>query len=82
MSPWSNRRLKTLWTAFSWKSSVVRMKRSYFTPSFSQVLMNWGVIRSTNSRGVMPSAAAAFSILTPCSSTPVRKKTSSPRSRW
>ena len=38
-------------------------------------------ISSTNSCGLLPAAAAVLSTLMPCSSTPVRKKTSLPRIR-
>jgi len=58
--------------------SVVRMKKSLLASSVRVSSWNFGAIWSTCSRGVQPRASAAWAIFVPCSSVPVRKKTSSP----
>jgi hypothetical protein len=61
--------------------SVVRMKKSFVTLSSAASSLNLTAWRSPSSRGVMPSFSAAWVTGSPCSSVPVRKKTSSPRWR-
>ena len=69
-------------TRFSCSRSVVRMKKSFDASSRSTRSRNRADTWSQNSFGESPAAAAACATLAPCSSVPVRKKTSSPRWRW
>ena len=57
------------------------MKKSLETFSRGMSSMKRGALRSTSSCGVTPSRSAASATGSPCSSVPVRKKTSSPRWR-
>ena len=57
------------------------MKKSLVTSIFGISCLNFSVLRSASSCGVIPSRSAAVSIGSPCSSVPVRKNTSSPRWR-
>jgi hypothetical protein len=50
--------------------------------SRAQTSRHFGSMASTHSCGVTPAASAARCSFRPCSSVPVRWKTSSPRSRW
>ena len=61
--------------------SVVRMKKSFVAFTVVASSLNRTALRSPSSRGVMPSFSAACVTGSPCSSVPVRKKTSSPRWR-
>ena len=61
--------------------SVVRMKKSFVAFSLAASSLKWTALMSPSSRGVMPSFSAARATGSPCSSVPVRKKTSSPRWR-
>ena len=65
-------------TNASCSGSVVRMKKSLLASTAAATSLNLGTISSTCCLGVSPRAAAACSTLVPCSSVPVRKKTSSP----
>ena len=69
------------WTTARWRASVVRMKSSLPMPSRRQVSRNAAAISSAKAWGVTPARAAAWAMLSPCSSVPVRKCTRSPRSR-
>jgi nifR3 family TIM-barrel protein len=62
-------------------ASVVRMKKSLVASSRGSRAMKCSTLRSPSSFGVMPSRSAASATGSPCSSVPVRKKTSSPRWR-
>ena len=64
-----------------WSASVVRMKRSKEMPSFSCIAWNTSELRRARSAVGMPSAAAVCAIFRPCSSVPVRNRTSKPSSR-
>jgi hypothetical protein len=68
-------------TRFSCSRSVVRMKKSFVASSRCTRSRKRAETRSQNSFGDMPAAAAAWATLAPCSSVPVKKKTSSPRWR-
>ena len=57
------------------------MKKSLVASMIGPSASNLAALRSASSCGVIPSRSAAFSIGSPCSSVPVRKKTSSPRCR-
>ncbi len=57
------------------------MKKSLPTPMVGISASNFAALRSASSCGEIPSRSAATSIGSPCSSVPVRKKTSSPRWR-
>ena len=57
------------------------MKKSLVTSIFGISARNFSALRSASSWGLIPSRSAAVSIGSPCSSVPVRKKTSSPRWR-
>ena len=61
--------------------SVVRMKKSLVALTVLASSLKRTALRSPSSRGVMPSFSAAWVTGSPCSSVPVRKKTSSPRWR-
>jgi hypothetical protein len=61
--------------------SVVRMKKSFVTLSVCARSLKRTAFLSPSSRGVMPSRSASWATGSPCSSVPVRKKTSSPRWR-
>ena len=65
-----------------WRGSVVRMKSSFEMPSRFQSATHRGAMRSVHSWGDTPSSRALRSMFTPCSSVPVRKKTSVPASRF
>src|SRR5262249_60616232 len=65
-----------------WPWSVVRMKKSFEALILAAISLKRGARRSPSSRGVVPSASACRVTGSPCSSVPVRKKTSSPRWRW
>ncbi len=69
-------------TKASCSGSVVRMKKSLLALSWRASSLKRGASWSTCCRGVRPRSAAACATLLPCSSTPVRKKTSSPFWRW
>ena len=56
------------------KKSLVRSRRS-------TISLKWTTLRSASSRGETPSRSATCATGSPCSSVPVRKKTSSPRWR-
>jgi hypothetical protein len=58
------------------------MKSSKAQASLGQVWRNGCAARSANAALVMPCSCATRSIFRPCSSVPVRKRVSSPRSRW
>ena len=64
-----------------WRGSEVRMKKSLVASMIGISSSNFAALRSTSSCGVTPSRSAAVSIGSPCSSVPVRKKTSRPRWR-
>ena len=64
-----------------WRGSEVRMKKSLVASMIGISSWNFSALRSASSCGVIPSRSAAISIGSPCSSVPVRKKTSSPRWR-
>jgi hypothetical protein len=68
-------------TLASCRGSEVRMKKSLVAPIRSAIASNLGALRSASSFGVIPAFSAASSTGSPCSSVPVRKKTSSPRWR-
>ena len=57
------------------------MKKSFVAPTRSAISSNFGALRSASSCGATPSRSAASATGSPCSSVPVRKKTSSPRWR-
>ena len=57
------------------------MKKSLLASTRCAMRSNLGAFRSASCFGVIPSRSAASSIGSPCSSVPVRKKTSSPRWR-
>ena len=57
------------------------MNRSGLISSASSASRNSSTFSSTNSRGVRPCAAAAWAMLTLCSSVPVRNRVSSPSIR-
>ena len=57
------------------------MKKSLVAPMIGPSASNLAAFRSASSCGEIPSRSAAVSIGSPCSSVPVRKKTSSPRWR-
>ena len=69
-------------TNASCSGSVVRMKKSLEAPTAAASARYLGAMTSTCCCGVSPRSSAAWAIFVPCSSTPVRKKTSSPRWRW
>ncbi len=58
------------------------MKKSLVACMSAASFRNTPDTRSQNSFGESPSAAALRATFEPCSSVPVRKKTSSPRCRW
>ncbi len=66
------------WTVSLCRAWVVRTKWSCVRPMRFQRFSKLGTTSSARALGVMPRAAAAFSIFWPCSSVPVRKYTSSP----
>ena len=68
-------------TCFSWRGCVVRMKSSLVCWNSRSTNSNSAALRSAHSCGDTPLAVALFSTFTPCSSVPVRKKVSRPRSR-
>ena len=57
------------------------MKKSLLASMIGISASNFAALRSASSCGEIPSRSAAGSIGSPCSSVPVRKKTSSPRWR-
>ena len=57
------------------------MKKSLVTLMRGISAWNRSALRSASSAGVTPSRSAAWATGSPCSSVPVRKKTSSPRWR-
>ena len=57
------------------------MKKSFEASTRSPISWKRGALRSASSCGVIPSRSAASATGSPCSSVPVRKKTSSPRWR-
>ena len=57
------------------------MKKSLVASTRSARSRKRSALRSASSRGVMPTRSAACATGSPCSSVPVRKKTSSPRWR-
>lgn len=59
-----------------WRGSVVRMKSSLVQFSASAMRWNCGAFLSASSRALKPSLAAVCAIFMPCSSVPVRKRTS------
>ena len=71
----------TSWTARLWRGSDVRMKKSLVTLMRGISALKRSALRSASSFGVTPSRSAACATGSPCSSVPVRKKTSSPRWR-
>ena len=72
----------TSWTFALWRGSEVRMKKSLVTLMRGISASKRCALRSASSLGVTPSRSAAWATGSPCSSVPVRKKTSSPRWRW
>ena len=64
-----------------WRGSDVRMKKSLVTFRRGPSAMKRSAFVSASSLGVTPSFSAACATGSPCSSVPVRKKTSSPRWR-
>ena len=65
-----------------WRGSVVRMKSSFEISRRFHSACHFGAIRSHHSWGEMPAWRARRSMFTPCSSVPVRKKTSAPARRF
>ena len=63
------------------RCSVVRIQSSYEIPIASDIARKSAEMPSVNVCGSIPASAAAFSTFWPCSSVPVRKKTSNPSSR-
>ena len=57
------------------------MKKSFVTLMRGSRARKRSALRSASSLGVTPSRSAAWATGSPCSSVPVRKKTSSPRWR-
>ena len=64
-----------------WSASVVRMNRSNEMPSRSCIAGTTSELRRGQFAVGMPSAAAVCAIFRPCSSVPVRKRTSKPSRR-
>ena len=81
MSPAACIRRQISLDASWWSASVVRMNRSKEMFSFSCRRWNTSELRRASSAVGMPSAAAVSTILRPCSSVPVRNRTSKPSSR-
>ena len=81
MSPASVIRCQIAFDASRWSASVVRMNRSKEMPSFSCRRWNTSELRRASSAVGMPSASAVWAIFRPCSSVPVRNRTSNPSSR-
>ena len=63
------------------RSSVVRMKSSLEMSSAAAMARNCAETSSANACGANPASRAVFSTFCPCSSVPVRNKTSLPSSR-
>ena len=80
MSPVAAIRFQISVDARLWSSSEVRMNRSKLDPSPLQRLELVGVARRELGRR-MPSRCAVCCIFCPCTSVPVRKRTSKPSRR-
>ena len=57
------------------------MKKSFVALTSAETSLKRAAFLSASSRGLIPSFSAANATGSPCSSVPVRKKTSSPRWR-
>ena len=57
------------------------MKKSFVALTSAETALNRSAFLSASSRGLIPCFSAANATGSPCSSVPVRKKTSSPRWR-
>ena len=68
----------TCWTAWWCRGSVVRMKSSLEMSRSAHAAAKRGANWSVQAAGVSPCSSAARATFCPCSSVPVRKKTSSP----
>jgi hypothetical protein len=81
MSPAAFIRFQISIDASRWSASLVRMNRSKETLSRSCIAWKVSELRSASSAVGTPSLSAVCAIFRPCTSVPVRKRTSYPSSR-